>query len=141
MDGASWSLNAYTAPDNLNDVFCNNANDCWAVGNDSGGEVILRWDGASWTRVAPSGGIPNTNLNSISCSGVGSCWAVGDASGGEVILELSGGVWSRIAPAGGIPNEDINGVYCFSTGECWAMGDNGLIIRRSGGAWGNIASP
>ena len=140
-NGSSWSLNAYTAPDNLNDVFCNNANDCWAVGNDSGGEVILRWDGASWTRVAPSGGIPNTNLNSISCSGVGSCWAVGDASGGEVILELSGGVWSRIAPAGGIPNEDINGVYCFSTGECWAMGDNGLIIRRSGGAWGNIASP
>jgi hypothetical protein len=46
----------------LNGVHCVDANDCWAVGNNSAGEFIIHWDGTTWTRVGPSGGIPNVSL-------------------------------------------------------------------------------
>jgi hypothetical protein len=71
-NGVAWSLfntglNLNLA---LNGVHCENANDCWAVGNnDALGELILKWDGAAWTRVAPSAGLDNRNLLAI--QGVG----------------------------------------------------------------------
>jgi hypothetical protein len=54
----------------LNEVFCVKTDDCWAVGNASGGaEVIIRWDGISWTRMGPLGAVANRNLFSISVVG------------------------------------------------------------------------
>jgi hypothetical protein len=47
---------------NLNEVFCVNANDCWAVGN---GGTILHWDGNSWSEHSQSRLITTVNLNSI----------------------------------------------------------------------------
>ena len=47
---------------NLNSVFCVNANDCWAVGN---GGLIIHWDGSSWTVHSQSGVLTTADLNSI----------------------------------------------------------------------------
>ncbi|MGB3941444.1 MAG: hypothetical protein WBK96_08130 [Candidatus Manganitrophaceae bacterium] len=56
--GPTWVRLAPSGiPDvNLNSVYCVAANDCWAVGNPSGGGVIVRWNGVTWSRYpSPTG--------------------------------------------------------------------------------------
>jgi len=68
----NWTRVAPSAgiPDvNLTKVACASGNDCWAVGVNSGGELILRWDGSSWTRRAVSALLANRNLNALAVIG------------------------------------------------------------------------
>ena len=62
---------------NLNDIFCFASNNCWAVGNNSGGETILLGERACFGLVNPLQFIPNVNLNSVSCLSANNCWIVG----------------------------------------------------------------
>ncbi len=130
----------------LNSVWCNSANDCWAVGNNATagvtGEVILRWTGGPrWTRMAVSGSIPNARLWSVKCIAANDCWAVGAASGGNaVIIRWTGGpAWSYSAAVLPTPavNAQLNSVTCNSASDCWAVGNtvggNEVILRWSGG--------
>jgi hypothetical protein len=83
-------------------------NDCWAVGNASGGnEVIIRWDGISWARFGPLAAIPNTTLNSVSCVKTDDCWAVGNNSGGEFIIRWNGNTWTRMGPIAAVSNFNL----------------------------------
>ena len=94
----------------LNSVFCNSTNDCWAVGNpDALGEVILRWTGGPrWVRIGPSAAIANTNLNGVSCVNANDCWAVGSASGGsEIILHWDGSAWTQLANSASVSNRNL----------------------------------
>jgi len=71
-NGTTWTrMGPYAAVPNiaLNSVTCVNNTDCWAVGNNSGGETIIHWDGTAWTRVGPSAAIPNVALRSIAVIG------------------------------------------------------------------------
>ncbi len=129
----------------LNSVWCNSANDCWAVGNQSGGEFIARWTGGPrWTRMAVSAAIPNVNLWSVKCVAVNDCWAVGAASGGNVvIIRWTGGpAWSYPALPTSAPlptpsvNAQLNSVFCNNANDCWAVGNNAageVILRWTGG--------
>lgn len=95
-NGAAWAtrnsnLNINTP---LNSIYCVATDDCWAVGDASGGEVILHWDGLAWTRVGPSGAIPNVDLNSVQCVDTEDCWAVGNNG---VILHWDGTAWAQAA--------------------------------------------
>jgi hypothetical protein len=128
-NGTAWVLQAAVGAipnTDLNGIHCVNSDDCWAVGDEVGSEVILRWTGGpSWVRVGPTAAIPNTNLNSVHCAGPDDCWAVGDEVGSEVILRWTGGPgWVRIGPVGGISDTDLNRVFCLATDDCWAVGDN-----------------
>ncbi len=126
----------------LNSVWCNSASDCWAVGNQSGGEFIVRWTGGPrWTRMAVSGSIPNVNLWSVRCVAANDCWAVGAASGGNVvIIRWTGGpAWSYAAgilPSPAV-NAQLNSVSCVSANDCWAVGNaiasGEAILRWTGG--------
>jgi Tfp pilus assembly protein PilX len=142
VENAEW---AYTDPGvdlNLYSIFMFDtdadgyANDGWIVGQPGGGgELILRWNGAAWNRIPPSGSIPNVNLNSVHCAAIDKCWAVGDQSGGELIIQWNGSAWSRNGPYADIPNENLNSVYMVSATDGWAVGDNGTIARWNGTNW------
>lgn len=150
----AWTNVAAPVATQMNSVSMLSYADGWAVGDQSGGEVILRWTGGpNWTRLGPIGAIPNTNLNSLECVNSDYCWAVGDASGGEVILQWTGGPnWTRLGPIGAIDNTNLNAVHCFAINDCWAVGDaynppgpspNQEIILRRGPvlpSWTQLAS-
>jgi hypothetical protein len=124
-NNTTWTNMVALVATQINSISMLSYADGWAVGDASGGEVILRWTGGpNWTRVGPVGPVPNTDLNSINCVTSGDCWAVGDASGGEVILLWTGGPnWTRVGPSGTIDNTNLNAVHCFSPNDCWALGD------------------
>lgn len=104
-NGTAWSTAAVAALPNVNynGVTCVNATDCWAVGQNSGGSVIVHWNGAAWSRVtAPL----TVNLNSVNCSKTNSCWAVGSSGS---TLYWDGISWTSIAnPLG---NVILRGVF------------------------------
>ena len=56
----------------------------------TGGEVILRWDGNVWTRLAPQPTIPDLSINSVFVYQpvIAGQW---DQSNGETILRWQGG--------------------------------------------------
>ncbi len=150
-NGTTWARrnSSLNINQTLRGIYCVSANDCWAVGNASGGELIIRWNGANWSRVGPYAGIPDAQLNSvfmIDTDGDGDAddgWAVGNASGGELIIRWNGvtSTWSRIGPYAGIPNVNLNSVFCVSVNDCWAAGNAGNIIRWNGATWNTVASP
>ncbi len=134
----------------LNSVRCNSANDCWAVGNNSGGEFIARWAGGPrWTRMALSAAIPNVNFFSVKCTATNNCWAVGAAAsvggGGNnaTLIRWTGGpAWLYPAASNAAPlpspniNTALNAVYCNSANDCWAVGNASageVILRWTGG--------
>jgi hypothetical protein len=59
---------------NLTKVACASSNDCWAVGVQSGGELMLRWNPTTsvWARFGPSGTVTDRNLSAIGVIGPGS---------------------------------------------------------------------
>ncbi len=142
----------------LNAVRCVSANDCWAVGNASGGELIARWTGGPrWTRMAVSAAIPNVNLFSVKCTATNNCWAVGAAAnvggGGNnvTLIQWTGGpAWNYPAASNAAPlptptiNTQLNAVFCNSASDCWAVGNvdaaGEVILRWTGGPrWVRVA--
>ncbi len=65
--------------EDLYGVSCAASNDCWAVGKEDGGEVIIHWDGSSWSRSGPYGSIPDKDLFAITA-------VSGGGGGGSVSL-------------------------------------------------------
>lgn len=117
-NGSSWSLVSAAAVPSVqyNSVYCNATDDCWAVGNASGGELIIHWDGASWTRNTVSGTIPNINLFGVTCINANDCWAVGAASSGEMTLHYDGTAWTRFGPVADIANVNLNAIDAVHPG-------------------------
>jgi hypothetical protein len=145
-NGASWTLVASPVASTLRAVNCVAVNDCWIVGDNSGGEVILRWDGANWTRLAPAAGLPDINLRSVYCTATNNCWAVGAAwnppGGGTpnqgAILFWNGATWTarQDLAATAAPNTQLNSVHCVDANNCWIVGNQSggeVILRWTGG--------
>ncbi len=142
---ASLNVNAW-----LNKVFMLSYADGWAVGNQSGGELIYHWTvtpAPGWTRMAVSAAIPNVNLQGLHCLDANSCWAVGATSGGNpVIIRWTGGpAWTYAAAVLPSPavNAQLNSVWCNSANDCWAVGNQSggeFIVRWTGGPrWTRMA--
>jgi len=143
-NGATWNrIGPYAGiPDaQLNSVFMidtdgdGDADDGWAVGNASGGELIIRWNGATWSRVGPYAGIPNVNLNSVFCTSANDCWAVGNAGN---IIRWNGATWSAVASP---TTENLNSVFMITSTDGQAVGDAGTIINWNGSQWSVATSP
>ncbi len=152
----------------LQDVTCVSASDCWVVGSFQTSSSPLRtliehWDGASWSivpspNVVATGNNQHNRLVDVACSSSTDCWAVGTYRDQEtdrtLILRWNGTSWS-ITPS---PNASSKGnglasVTCSSANDCWAVGGydpdvaalNGasatLIQRWNGSAWSIVPSP
>lgn len=132
----------YTPPVNViyRSIYCNTKNDCHAVGDVRTRQVIIDWNGTTWTRTAATGQNRQNNLRGVHCSSSSDCWAVGDSSGGSVFYR-----WTGAAPWTGITETlsayPYNSVFCNAANDCWAVGDNASFARLTGGtAWGNYAT-
>jgi hypothetical protein len=167
-NGSAWSLVAAAATgqafDQLNQVQCLAADDCWAVGNagptqqnpnflpiypgaagDQG--IIEHWDGSSWS-LTPSVNEPSPDggyLNGISCVDADDCWASGattDGNGmasGILLQQWNGASWTDVS--GSVPDASMPGmlssISCVSAVQCWAVGELG----PTGGGGGNNFRP
>ena len=146
-DGSDWSTDSVdtfgsgSVPSiRINAVSCISSSNCYAVADDSGGEVIIYWNGSIWRRVGPSGSLANEDLTGIDCVNGSFCMVVGDDG---AFFRYNGSGWST-APTSGIgSNHDMNGVYCNSTTDCWAVGNNtgggALFDRWNGSVWSRPA--
>jgi hypothetical protein len=87
-DGAHWSIQSAPNPAgvagiSLSGVSCPSATACVAVGDGligraTGGALLERWDGTSWSvEPSPNPGPGSTPLNAVSCSSPTVCTAVG----------------------------------------------------------------
>jgi hypothetical protein len=156
-NGSKWSVVSTPAPggtasggvNELFDVWCTGASNCWAAGEDghfSGpNEVLfneaLRWNGSKWSKVStpdPGGTTGNDTsvLKSVRCTSASNCWAAGTysaASPGIFVneaLHWNGTGWSLITTPspGGTATGDFShlaGLSCTSASNCWAAGSYG----------------
>ncbi|HET7013351.1 MAG TPA: hypothetical protein VFI65_05555 [Streptosporangiaceae bacterium] len=141
----------------------------WAVGNYSNGKtsrtLILRWDGAVWSRVAsPNPGGPKNAaalfgvaaLKTRSAPGARTAWAVGNYRNGKarrtLILGWNGKNWTQVpSPNPGGPTHDsrLTSVAVVSARDAWAAGyyqtaqvfRRTLILHWNGKNWTRVPSP
>jgi hypothetical protein len=121
--GGSWTIVPSFSPGagrqaELTSVSALSARNIWAVGSfvDGGsGNLILHWDGTSWTREAAGTGI-DTQLGDVSALPTGEAWAVGESS----ILHRDGSGWTKAS----LPSDPVTlfSVTAVSASSAWAVG-------------------
>jgi hypothetical protein len=165
--GSSWA--ATTSPNNtgtaiannqLSDVTCASASECWAVGTSNitggyDGPIIEGWKGNSW-QLAPSPTTSHGVLSGVTCASSTECWAVGSALAGgtgprqTLIEEWQSGAWTIVASpnTGASQGDSLDSVTCVSPTLCWAVGSSSiggisqtLAEEWQSGAWNIVASP
>ncbi|MDB4942128.1 MAG: hypothetical protein JWP97_1662 [Labilithrix sp.] len=108
--------------------------DAWAVGGtpdqpDQPNDVLLHWDGATWSPVA----LPaptKTALFKVWGSSKDDVYAVGEAG---VIWHRTGGAWAR--EGAGVAQGRLTTVTGCSKGEIFAVGGRDLLTSDGAGHW------
>jgi len=132
------------AENELTDVTCISARNCWAVGDfwtDGSARInqVLHWNGRAWSRlrVPEPGGTrkaAENTLNSVRCPAPSRCLAVGHASAGAQALNQAltwnGRSWHRqqiLSPfsASGA-GDGLNSLGCGAPRSCLAVGNVNL---------------
>ncbi|HEY3735569.1 MAG TPA: hypothetical protein VGL63_16795 [Streptosporangiaceae bacterium] len=126
-NGSSWTIQTTAnasgeATNQLNDVSCQSASACTAVGYsaNAGSAVTLAetWNGSSWTiQATPNpGGSSFNELEGVSCTSASACTAVSNG----FAARWNGTAWSvqTIARA----RDELNRVSCVSATACTAVG-------------------
>jgi len=149
-NGTAWaqvpSPNPGIGHSALSGVDALSPSDAWAVGSYDTGRgtrissknLVLHWNGASWTQVAsPSPGPAPTDdfLGGVSALSPSDAWAVGLSltrtnDSRTVVLHWNGASWTQVAspsPAGQGGSE-LLGVSARSAGDAWAVG---LVVRHN----------
>src|SRR2546422_4523301 len=162
---AGWSL--ITSPsinatsNNLDDVTCASASDCWAVGSYLNSQsaypqtLIEHWNGIAWSIVSsPNTSPTQTNgLDEVACASASDCWAVGNYTyyynsfpfatpySQTLIEHWNGTTWTIVESPNTSPTENnsLSGVACASASDCWAVGST--IQHWNGTSWSILASP
>lgn len=111
----------------------------WILGDLSTNELILRWDGANWSRSGPYLNVPDVNLYAISALSYADVWGVGTRSFGPVIIHWNGSSWERAtvtnAAGGNPPNQPLSTIDCLDANYCWAAGNEATFIEKNGTNW------
>ncbi len=160
-NGAAWTI--VPGPptgqtyDQLTNVQCLTADDCWAVGNagpkqqssnflpifpggapgDQG--LIEHWDGTTWS-IVPSVTEPSPNggyLNGLACVTDSDCWASGattDDTGtasGILMESWNGSSWTDVSASVPEPKPStgaiLSSISCLGAAQCWGVGSSGSI--------------
>jgi hypothetical protein len=157
--GSTWrKLPVPSAPGDLESLVVTGTKDAWAAGvtanpstDEAIGDVLLRWNGSSWSSVSfPLHGT-NENLSHVAAGPGGAVWAVGDSHNNNLTsftplsMVWNGLSWRKVAvPAPA--NSALLGNSFVPGGTAWAAGWSGggkrsLILRWTGTAWQQVASP
>jgi len=163
-NGASWS-HYETLPSrvNLYGLHMRTSSDGWAVGaasppvtTPSGGfpPTILRWDGAAWSSITPSGVALKQTLYDVDMLSSTESWAVGNGTdtASAAMLKWDGSIWVSV-PSGTPTSASLFGIDMLSSTDGWAVGctdATGIptppcqlptIIRWNGLAWSTVTPP
>ena len=162
-DGTSWA-HYETLPSgvNLNGLDMRASNDGWAVGDSppkigsppSGSypPIILRWNGAAWTVVTPSGVALGENLYAVDIVSATESWAVGSGTAGAAtMLKWDGTIWASV-PSGTPTGTSLYSISMLSSTDGWAVGctdpgagcqtaSSAIIVRWNGLAWSVVTHP
>ena len=125
---AIWQLNAVTFSQDLNAIYCFDANSCWIAGDN---DTLLFGSASAWATLNPSSG---ESYRAITCSASDNCFVAGSDGSNEFIRQWNGSNWSSIAYV----SARINDIACPST-ICYAVGDAGAVMRYDG-AWSSETS-
>lgn len=133
-----WSLTSTPKPAGstetaLNEVFCDAANSCIAVGHAFYEPVTLaeRWNGSGWTiQSTPNQtGAKYSRLTGIACPAANNCIAVGYSGDGaghySTLVERWNGIFWTIIPSAnpeGFQQARLYDISCISVSDCWAVG-------------------
>jgi len=165
-NGMAWS-HYETLPSrvNLYGLHMRASTDGWAVGaplamTDPSGlpfpPTILRWNGAAWTSVTPSGVALGRTLYAVDMLSATESWAVGDGATdtAATMLKWDGTIWTSV-PSGTPVNQPDAGDYSrlysidmLSSTDGWAVGcatpptcATPVIVRWNGLAWSQVTAP
>ena len=165
-NGISWA-HYETLPSgvDLYGLDLRSTNDGWAVGDSppfltspSGGfpPIILRWNGAAWTVVTPSGVALGQTLYAVDIVSAAESWAVGSGRAvpsipmpaiAATMLKWDGTIWTSV-PSGTPAGSSLFGIKMFSSIDGWAVGCQDpatcqipIIVRWNGLAWGAVTYP
>jgi len=141
-DGTSWKQVDSPSPGpagltQLTSVDATSPTDAWAVGffpdGTSNRNLILHWDGTSWSQVASPNPLFDDQLDGVAATSAGSAVAVGTGQAAAkgvvtsaVTLRWDGTAWAP-APSlqkGGTPIT-LTGVAAIAPTEAWAVGSFG----------------
>jgi Tfp pilus assembly protein PilX len=125
-------------------VWCLTGNQCYTVGDVSGGATVIEsWNGTTWSKATISGLLPDTNLKSVMCDSTTDCWAVGDKADAifPYFYQWNGTQWTAVTQSA-LTGYTFNGVFCNSTTDCWAVGATAAFARKSSTSttWANFAT-
>lgn len=136
----------------LKDVSCLSGGECFAVGDEGGGEateaLAERWNGSAWSVQTIPIEFSGHSLESISCTAANACTAVGYKTvfGGvkkALAMRWNGTKWqAQEVPASVAPV--LTGVSCASATECIAVESwygSGKAARWNGTEWLAISPP
>jgi len=158
-DGTSWS-HYETLPSgvNLYGLHMRASTDGWAVGaapslpsppDGSFPPTILRWDGAAWTAVTPSGVALGQTLYAVDMVSATESWAVGDGTttAAAAMLKWDGTIWTSV-PSGTPVSARLYSIDMVSSTDGWAVGcattptcGTPVIARWNGLAWSQVTAP
>lgn len=149
-DGVSWS-HYETLPSRVNllGLHMRTSVDGWAVGNASSSAfppTILRWNGAAWTAVTPTGVALGMRLRAVDAVSSTESWAVGNgtSSGPATMLKWDGSIWTSV-PSGTPNGAELYSIDMLSSNDGWAVGANAtggpVIVRWNGLAWSTVTPP
>ncbi|MBE1537609.1 beta propeller repeat protein [Actinomadura algeriensis] len=134
FDGRDWRDVPIEQPPGgawLTGVVALSPTEAWAVGTNydtsPATPVLSRWDGASWTNVAPPAGL--NSLGEIVAGPDGTVWALGHSLNEPAepgLLRLDGGTWRRVRTTAAPNRSNFNGqalAVVPGTGDLWMLGD------------------
>ncbi len=151
-DGRTWSvvltLHSPGADDktSLSAIDMVSATDGWVAGGEyhencgrggcrwtPTGEVLLHWDGHTWTRAPGPYDWPLVSLSMLSAT---DGWVVSYS-----IRHWDGTAWNSVPSPVDLGQRPLNAVAMRSASDGWAVGSNGLILHWDGVAWTEVPSP
>ena len=131
----------------LTDVACVTAQNCWAVGISPGPGLQVNqgwhWTGGRWA--AASVPTPSDSwLHGVTCTSAKNCWAVGIRGTHNQALYFHDGRWSAVSTPQPTRGSGLSDVACVSASDCWAVGVSGSgneALHWNGLSWSHVKTP
>ena len=128
----------------LSGLWGSSASNVYAVGSTlSGGGLIMRYDGSSWSDITPDEA--SFWLNGVWGAGASAVFAVGNAywdpdifAWNNTILFFNGSSWSGMDLG---TYATLNAVWGASASDVFAVGQGGAIYHYDGASWSSMTSP
>lgn len=139
-DGTAFTEHASGVTATLWGVWAASSTDAWAVGGTPEGgtkapnDIVLHWDGASWTRQVLPGEPLGRTLYKVWGTSSSDLYVVGEAG---TIWHRCGTTWTLESKAAPLAKGTLFTVHGCSATEVYAVGGND-VLRTDGAVWSRV---